>query len=129
MVDAVNGARGCVSPTTSQDVTHLAEILKAEMRSAASETYKTGGDLRHWAEQWATDTLHVARTHVFNIKLAEGCLIKSSKAPHEPVHVQSRIVTPASKRRYVQSHKEAAKVQLTKAAVRLADLLNHIDWK
>jgi hypothetical protein len=26
-------------------------------------------------------------------------------------------------------HKEAGKVQLTKAAVRLADLLNHIAWK
>jgi len=67
--------------------------------------------------------------HVFNIKLADGCLIKSNKAPHDPAHVQSRIVTPSSKKRYLQSHKEAAKVQLTKAAVRLADLLNHISWK
>lgn len=66
---------------------------------------------------------------MFSIKLAEGCLIKSNKAPHDPVHVQSRIVAPVSKKRYLQSHKEAAKIQLTKVAVRLADLLNRISWK
>ena len=129
MVDVVNGARGCVRPTTDQDVTHLAEMLKADMGSTASWTYKTDGDIRHWPQQWAMDTLQVARTHVFTIKLTEGCVIKSNKAPHDPLHVQSRIVVPSSKKRYLQSHKEAAKVQLTKAAVRLADLLNRISWK
>jgi hypothetical protein len=103
MVDAMNGAKGCVSPTTAQDVTHLAELLKAEMRLPAAGSYRTDGHLHHWAEQWATDTLQVARTHAFNIKLAEGCLIKSKKAPHDPAHVQSRIITPASKKRYLQS--------------------------
>jgi hypothetical protein len=119
MVDAVNGTRGCVRPITAQDVTHLAELIKAEMRLPAAGSYRTGGNILHWAAQWATDTLQVARAHVFSIKLAEGCLIKSNKAPHDPVHVQSRIVTPASKRRYLQSHKEAAKAQVTKVAVRL----------
>jgi hypothetical protein len=54
MVDVVKGAKGCVSPTTSQDVTHLAEILKAEMRLPAAGTYSTGGNIHHVAEQWAT---------------------------------------------------------------------------
>jgi hypothetical protein len=109
-------------------VTHLAELLKAEMRLAGSESYRTPGDIHHWAEQWATDALQVARTRVFNVELAEGCVIQSEKAPHNPVHVQSRIVTPSSKKRHLLSHKDDAKVQLTKAAVRLADLLNHINW-
>ena len=128
MVDATNGAKVCMSHTGPQDVTHLAEILKAEMRSNASEGYKTGGDIHDWTEQWATDTLQVARTHVFRIKLAQGCLIKSGKAPHDPTHVQSRIVAPISKKRYLLSHKEAAKFRLTNA-LRLAELLNHIAWK
>jgi hypothetical protein len=129
LVDVVNGAKGCVSPTKPQDVTHLAELLKAEMRSSTSDGYKAGGDIHHWVEQWATDALQVARTQVFNIELAEGCVIHSDKAPHDPLHVQSRIVTPSSKKQSLKSHRDAAKVQLTKAAVRLADLLNNIAWK
>jgi hypothetical protein len=73
------------------------------MRSTASEDYKTAGDIHHWAEQWATDSLQVARAHVFNVELAEGCVIQSEKAPHDPLHVQSRIVTPASKKRYLRA--------------------------
>jgi hypothetical protein len=122
LVDVVNGAKGCVSPMKPQDVTHLAELLKAEMRSATSEAYKAGGDIQHWAEQWATDALEVARTHVFTIQVAEGFVIKSDQAPHGPLHVQSRIVTPQSKKRYLENHHHAAKGQLMKATVRLADL-------
>jgi S1/P1 Nuclease len=129
LVDMVNGAKRCVSHSTPQDVTHLAGMLKRERRSAGSEGYKTGGDIHHWAEQWATDTLKVAQAQVFNIELTDGCVIRSNKAPHEPLHVQGRIAKPTSKKRYLQSHKDTAKIQLIKAAVRLADLLNHINWK
>lgn len=76
-----------------------------------------------------TDALEVARTHVFTIEVAEGCVITSAQAPHDSLHVQSRIVIPQSKKRYLQNHHHAAKVQLTKAAVRLADLLNRMSWK
>jgi hypothetical protein len=129
LVDVVNGTKGCVGHSSPQDVTHLAGMLKTEAVSAGSERYKTGGDIHHWAEQWATDTLRVARARVFNIDLTDGCVIRSDKAPHDPLHVQSRIAKPHSKAHYLRSHKDVAKVQLTKAAVRLADLLNHIDWK
>ena len=129
LVAVVNGAKGCVSHSLPQDVTHLGEMLKTEMRTAASERYKTGGDIHHWAEQWATDTLKVAQAHVFNIELTDGCVVRSDKAPHDPLHVQSRIASPKSKRHYLLRHKDIAKAQLAKAAVRLADLLNHIDWK
>jgi len=43
--------------------------------------------------------------------------------------VQSRIAPPATKKQYLVSHKEDADVQVTKAAVRLTDLLNQIQWK
>jgi hypothetical protein len=129
LVDVVNGAKGCVNQTKPQDVTHLAELLKAEIRSAGSHDYRSSGDLHQWAEQWATDSLQIAKMRVFDIELAEGCVIQAEKAPHDPLHVQSRIVIPASKKRYLQSHKDDAKIQLTKAAVRLADLLNRISWK
>jgi hypothetical protein len=129
LVDVVNGAEGCVNEKRPQDVTHLAGMLRTEIRSTGSERYKTGGDMHHWAEQWATDSLKVAQAHVFDIELADGCVIRSDKPPHDPVHVQSRIATPKSKKRYLQSHKDVAKIQLAKAAVRLADLLNRIEWK
>ena len=129
LVEVVNGAQVCVTPVTEQDPRHLAEILKADMRSAQSDGYRTTGDIHRWAEQWATDTLQVARRHVLNVELADGCLIQSEQTPHEPLHVQSRIAKPTSKKQYLDSHKDIARVQLTKAAVRLADLLNHIPWK
>ena len=129
LVDVVNGADGCVSRSAHHDVPQLARSLTIEMSSAGSARYKTEGDIRHWAEQWATDTLKAAQAEVFDIELADGCVIRSDKTPHDPLHVQSRIAIPDSKERYLQSHKDAAKVQLTKAAVRLADLLNHIHWK
>ena len=34
-----------------------------------------------------------------------------------------------SKNQYITSHIQAMKDQLTKAAVRLMELLNHIEWK
>jgi len=129
LVDVVNGTKRCGGHSFPQDVTHLAATLKTEMSSAGSEQYKTGGEIRHWPEQWATDTLRVARAQAFNIELADGCVIRSEKSPHEPLHVQSRIARPNSKKRYLQTHRDVAKIQLTKAAVRLADLLNRIDWK
>lgn len=53
-------------------------------------------------------------------------MILDHKRPHPPVHVQSRVVAPATKQEYLKKHKVDAEVQLTKAAVRLADLLNHL---
>ena len=125
----VSGATGCVHKTTDDGVTKLAEVLKMRMTDPASEDFRTPGDYHHWAEQWATDSLHVAAARVFPSELAEGCVITDHKLPHPPRHVQSRIVTPATKKQYMQDHKADAEVQLTKAAVRLSDLLNHIHWK
>jgi hypothetical protein len=56
-------------------------------------------------------------------------MIKSDQAPHDPTSCSKSIVTPASKKRYLQNHHHAAKAQLTKATVRLIDLLIHISWK
>jgi hypothetical protein len=89
LVDVVNGAKGCVNSMKPPHVTHLAELLKVEMRSSTAESNKASGDLHHWPEQWATDSLHVARTRVFNIESAEGCIIRSEKAPHDHLHVRS----------------------------------------
>lgn len=81
------------------------------------------------AEQWATNSLHVAAGRVFPNTLADGCVIKNHKLPHPPLHIQNRIVAPSIKKQCMQEHKAYAEVQLTKAAVHLADLLNHIQWR
>lgn len=128
LVDVVGGAKGCVSKTTDQTVARVADHLKARMAAPASQAFRSQGDYHQWPEQWATDSLHVAAT-VFPSQLDSGCVILDHKRPHPPVHVQSRIVDPATKHEYLRAHKADAEVQLTKAAVRLADLLNHLQWK
>lgn len=129
LVDMVAGAKGCKSPTTDEAVTALAELLKTHMADPALQEYRSSGDYHHWAEQWATDAVHVAAARVFPSELDSGCLIRDQKVPHQPIHVQSRIVRPSSKKTYMETHKPDAEVQLVKAAVRLTDLLNHIQWK
>ncbi len=118
-----------MSKTTDATVTKVADVLKARMDEPAAQAFRTPGDYHQWAEQWATDSLHVAAVRVFPSKLAEGCVLKEHHLPHRSLHVQSRIVTPSSKKQYMQDHRADAEVQLTKAAVRLTDLLNHIQWK
>lgn len=129
LVDVVTGANGCVSSTTDLEVMKLTTLLLSRMHAPETEGYHTTGDYHHWAEQWATDSLHVAKAHVFPDELVEGCVIKDQKPPHRPIHVQSRIANPASKQEYLLAHKADAAIQLTKAAVRLTDLLNQIQWK
>ena len=129
LVDVVGGAKGCVSKTTDKTVARVADHLKARMQDPASQAFRLQGDYHRWPEQWATDSVHAAAAGVFPSELDSGCVILDSKRPHPPVHVQSRVVAPATKRAYLQEHKADADRQLTKAAVRLADLLNHIQWK
>ena len=73
--------------------------------------------------------MHVAAAGIFPSELDSGCVILDSKRPLPPVHIQSRVVAPATKGAYLQEHKVDADMQLTKAAIRLADLLNHMQWK
>ncbi len=127
LVDVVGGAKGCVSKTTDQTVARIADHLKTRMVAPAAQALRSHGDYHRWPEQWATDSLHVA-AGVFPSELASGCVILDHKRPHPPVHVQSRIVAPATKHEYLRKHKADAEVQLTKAAVRLADLLNQLQW-
>ena len=128
-MDVVGGANGCVSKATDKTVARVADHLKARMEAPASQDFRTQGDYHRWPEPWATDSLHVAAAGIFPSELDSGCVILDSKRPHPPVHVQSRVVTPPTKSAYLQEHKVDADIQLTKAAVRLADLLNHLQWK
>lgn len=127
LVDVVGGAKGCVSKTTDQTVARIADHLKTRMAEPASQALRSHGDYHQWPEQWATDSLHVA-AGVFPSQLDSGCVIVDPKRPHPPIHVQSRIVAPATKHDYLVTHKAETDRQLTKAAVRLADLLNHLQW-
>ncbi|HNP83198.1 MAG TPA: S1/P1 nuclease [Nitrospira sp.] len=129
LVDVVGGANGCVSKTTDKTVARVADHLKTRMQDPASQAFRLQGDYHHWPEQWATDSVHVAAAGIFPAELDSGCVILDSKRPHPPVHVQSRVVAPATKGAYLQEHKVDADMQLTKAAIRLADLLNHMQWK
>lgn len=128
LVDVVGGSKGCVSKTTDKSVARVADHLKARMEDPASQAFRTQGDYHRWPEQWATDSVHVAASGIFPSALDSGCVILDPKRPHPPVHVQSRIVIPATKKDYLEEHKADADIQLTKAAVRLADLLNHLQW-
>jgi hypothetical protein len=69
LMDMVAGAKGCVSPITNETVAKVAEVLNARMTEPASQEFRTAGDYHHWAEQWATDSVHV-RLFVYDRYLA-----------------------------------------------------------
>src|SRR5215475_986092 len=90
-------------------------------------TFKGSGDHHGWPEQWATDSLKLAATsHAYPTKLKDGS-VQSAHGGDE-LYMQAMIASPA-KAVYVDTHADAATAQLLKAAVRLADVLNAIDWK
>ena len=88
--------------------------------------FKSAGDHRGWPAQWATDALKVAvATQTFGVTLA-GAKLQPTESGTEVF--QARIASP-SRQAYTSTRVRAARDQLVKATVRLAELLNSIAWK
>jgi hypothetical protein len=125
LVELVGGARSC--SRTEKDYRSLARKVVDRMKEGNAARFKTLGDHHRWAEQWATDSLKAAvAARAYGVTLHHGVVHTSDQ---EEPYLESRIRTPPRKIQYGVSHLAPVSDQLTKAAVRLADLLNQINWK
>ncbi len=101
--------------------TALARKLNEWAKTSAAATYQASGDHRGWAAQWATDTLKVAVvTEAYAVRLTSGRVVDGA--------VEARIVAPTHQA-YAGARIAAAREQLVKATIRLAQLLDAIDYK
>jgi hypothetical protein len=91
-----------------------------------AEPFKPTGNHHEWPAQWATDALKVAvRAEVYSVKLA-GAKVQATDGGNEVFQAK---IAFTSRQTYAEARVRAAREQLVKAAVRLAELLNAIAWK
>ena len=118
LVQRVNG-----EPCSPGDKTYTALARKLAQWAKAPDATKhqSSGDHHGWAAQWATDSLRTAvLADVYGVRLTSGRVVDGA--------VEARIVAP-NPQVYANARIAAARAQLVKATVRLADLLNRINWK
>lgn len=118
LVLRVNG-----EPCTGGDKTYTALSRKLAKWASAPEAakYQPSGDHHGWAAQWATDALKAAvAADAYKVPLSHGRVVDGA--------VEARIDSPTPQQ-YAMPRIVAAREQLVKATVRLAEMLNHINWK
>jgi len=115
----------CSADDSEENIDRLAARLRQEVNKPASKGYKLTGDHHRWPEQWATDSLsQAAGKKIWDLELQDGVVLPRSGEDY----VQAKITSP-TKKAYLEKHKDLAIAQLTRASMRLAQLLNTIDWK
>jgi hypothetical protein len=95
----------------------LADVLQARAKPSA---WKNTGDYHHWAEQWATDSVHEARAAYAGIVFKSAEVKRNGKL--KLIHVR----LPEN---YENQQSTRAADQLTKAGAHLGNLLNNIHWQ
>ena len=106
----------------------LAAGLRTLVTPQAIAAAATPGDHHTWAVAWATDSLEQAvATNAYTVNLASG--IKHVDSHTHEASVLATITSPTKANYTTAARATATGDQLTKAAVRLADLLNAIAWK
>jgi S1/P1 Nuclease len=106
--------------------TLLAAHLTTLMTPSAVAAATTSGDHHGWPAAWATDSLQRAvATNAFPSSLKQGGVKESTHGDDDSV--LARISAP-TKNAYTANHVAAARAQLLNAAIRLAVLLNAINW-
>jgi len=97
------------------------KVLSSRLRNAVQPAaWSTPGDYHEWPARWATDSLIEARSVYQGITFGVGEFDTDKRLRKIPVQL------PAS---YLDDQGNRALTQLSKAAFRLADLLNHIQWQ
>ncbi len=115
----------------------LAEKIAAWMQVPASPISEPTGDHHEWARRWATDSLHVAdESEMYHVTLTNP-QAGEPVVPTQPTlpcsdtgpRIVVSITAPTTLDDYVTQYQPVAALQLTKAAVRLSQLLKRIEWK
>jgi hypothetical protein len=118
LVQRVNGEACSFGEKT---YTALSRKLATWAKAPEAAKYHSNGHHHGWAAQWATDSLKTAVVaEAYSVRLAGGRVVEGA--------VEARIVAPGPQA-YASPRITAARTQLVKATVRLADLLNRVDWK
>jgi hypothetical protein len=106
--------------------TALARKLAKWATQSEALAFKPIGNHHDWAAQWATDALKAAvASEAYRVTLSSAKLHTTESGGEV---FQARIASP-SRKAYTAARVRAARDQLVKATVRLADLLNAIAWK
>ena len=118
LVQRVNGEACSFGEKT---YTALSRRLATWANAPDATKHSSSGHHHGWAAQWATDSLKTAVVvEVYNVRLSAGRVVDGA--------VEARIVAPGPQA-YTSPRIAAARAQLVKATVRLADPLNRINWK
>lgn len=127
----------CAAPSGVPGVATLAAKIAAAMQIPTPSIPIPTGDHHQWARRWATDSLHIAdESEMYHVTLTNprttGTVVK--KQPAEPCSEQGQrivvsIAAPTVLDDYARQFQPVAALQLTKAAVRLVELLKRIQWK
>jgi len=108
---------GLVRKVGGIDYQNVAAEAAKRIKSSA---WKTSGDYHAWAEQWATDSVHVARLAYQGIEFGPATLNAKHDLEREEIKLP---------RDYQQVNEPRAADQLAKAGFHLGELLNSIRWK
>lgn len=115
---------GCNASNPPALATGLRMLVTPQAIAAAA----TPGDYHGWAAAWATDSLQQAgAAKAYVVTLTNG--IKHVDSHTQEASVLATIASPTQANYTTAARATATAEQLTKAAVRLADLLNAIAWK
>jgi hypothetical protein len=107
----------------AQDVNTLASKLLGARQQPATE-----GDYDHWPEAWAGDSMKAGHAAY------DGIVFKSAAYVENPRHLGQQmlkilIALPGGEKGYRMSQQSLAQQQMSRAALRLAQLLTKIDFK
>jgi hypothetical protein len=127
----------CAGHSGLQGVVTLAGKITAWMQVPASSIPVPTGDHHNWARRWATDSLHVAdESEMYHVTLtnprAEAPVVRTPPAvpcSDTGQRILVSITAPTTLDEYAAQFQPVAALQLTKAAVRLSELLKRIEWK
>jgi len=127
LVKALSGIHACGKTPLPEDVARLVHRIAQRMQSASASGYHPSGEHFSWGAHWATDSLKTAReSKAYEFARRNGIVRDGQQAD---ASIRMTIDAPPTKAEYSASHEPIVETQLTKAAVRLAHLLNHLDWK
>ena len=115
------------SPSCSTSYTVLAKRLNTAATPNAIAAATTPGDHRTWATIWATESLRVAvDNRIFPTSLRQGGVKDDDHGGEDSVLAQ---INAPIKNAYIANQVAAARTQLVRASIRLAALLNAIQWQ
>jgi len=126
LAHVLSGGTGCSNNGITEDeVDTLVTKIREQIQNGKPKN--PSGDHHLWPELWASDSLKVAKgRNLYGLNLSNGT-VQTKKAEQ---YLQAQIKDyKATRKEYVAAHKSDALKQMANAGMRLAFLLNNLNWK